>query len=268
MITEINWGKLKDAKQNKKTKNYYAKIYNEDDDELLDGKNSDILCSTVLTPQSDLLKEASYVGAVTNGRQTIPQLSNENGVCECEAKVRAFMRMLRVKEGSEGQKGYTTLFTNKDFTKPPYNRDMSTHPKIVITAGGYSSSATGAYQIMQDTFKGFQGYYLDKNKNWQYSEKLNYIKQYKINSFDQESQDKLCIVILKHNYVGKRAHSFFYKEDGTPRAGRAKFNNAYGDIVQMIIDDDFDKVILTSSLCWASLPDAPYGQPTGTKAEC
>ncbi|MCX8523670.1 DUF4280 domain-containing protein [Chryseobacterium formosus] len=82
LVTEINWSKLKDAKQNKKTKNYYAKIYNEDDDELLDGKDSDILCSTVLTPQSDLLKEASYVGAVTVGSEQVQQ--STNGTCVCQ----------------------------------------------------------------------------------------------------------------------------------------------------------------------------------------
>lgn len=188
--------------------------------------------------------------------------------CDCEPKVKAFMRMLRVKEGSQGESGYTKLFGHGNFTKPPHNKDMSTHPKIVITAGGYSSSAAGAYQIMQDTYKGFQGYYQDKQKNWHYSEGINYIKKYKISSFDQESQDKLCLVIFKHNYLQKRAHAFFYKEDGTPRQGRSKFNDAYGDIIQMIIDDNFDKALLTSSLCWASLPDAPYGQPTGTKEEC
>ncbi|WP_160139350.1 peptidoglycan DD-metalloendopeptidase family protein [Chryseobacterium sp. c4a] len=196
------------------------------------------------------------------------QEKKEENVCECEAKVRAFMRMLRVKEGSEGESGYTKLFGHENFTKPPHNKDMSTHPKIVITAGGYSSSAAGAYQIMQDTYKGFQGYYQDKQKKWHYSEEINYIKKYKISSFDQESQDKLCLVIFKHNYRPKRANSFFYKEDGTPRPGRSKFNDAYGDIIQMIIDDNFDKAILTSSLCWASLPNAPYGQPTGTKDEC
>ncbi|WP_395075707.1 peptidoglycan DD-metalloendopeptidase family protein [Flavobacterium sp.] len=182
--------------------------------------------------------------------------------CECEPRVRAFMRMLRVKEGTVGEKGYTTLFNNEVFT------DMSKHPEKVINAGSYSSSAAGAYQIMQDTYKGFQGYYKDEKKNWKYAEKLNYTKRYNINSFDQESQDKLCLVIFKHNYIQKRPNGFFYKEDGTARDGRSKFNNAFGDIIQMIIDNNFDKAILTSSLCWASLPDAPYGQPTGTKEEC
>ncbi|MFV0531722.1 MAG: peptidoglycan DD-metalloendopeptidase family protein [Flavobacteriales bacterium] len=188
--------------------------------------------------------------------------------CYCEEKIRAFMRMLRVKEGTVGETGYTKLFGHGDFTKPPHNRDMSTHPKIVITAGSYSSSAAGAYQIVQDTYKGFQGYYQDAQRNWHYSEKIDYIKKYNIRSFDQESQDKLCLVIFKHNYLKKRANSFFYKNDGTPRPGRSKFNDAYGDIIQMIIDNNFDKALLTSSLCWASLPGAPYGQPTGTKEEC
>ncbi|WP_144283902.1 hypothetical protein [Chryseobacterium echinoideorum] len=81
LVAEINWGKLKDAKQNKKTKKYYAVIYDKDDNELLDGSDSSTLCSTVLTPQSDLLKVASYVGAVTVGSDTV---QNGNGACVCQ----------------------------------------------------------------------------------------------------------------------------------------------------------------------------------------
>ena len=148
------------------------------------------------------------------------------GKCTCEEKVRAFMRMLRVKEGSEREEGYTRLFGNGDFTKPPHNKDMSTHPNINVywytdrRGQRVYSSATGAYQIMKDTYKGFQGYYKDGNGNWVYSEKIDYIKKYNIRSFDQESQDKLCLVIFKHNYVQKRSRSFFYNDDGTVHADR------------------------------------------------
>jgi len=64
LVKEVNWGKLKDAKQNKKTKKYYAVIYDKDDEKLLDGSNSETVCSTVLMPKSELQKQASYVGAV------------------------------------------------------------------------------------------------------------------------------------------------------------------------------------------------------------
>jgi muramidase (phage lysozyme) len=187
--------------------------------------------------------------------------------CECEARVRAFMRMLRVKEGTVGEKGYTMLFGKKDFVDD-YGKDMSTHPKVVIKSGNYSSSAAGAYQIMQKTYDdaGFK-----KNKN-----------KYNIASFNQESQDKLCLVILKYNYVDDRPSSFYdpiywkdkdetirdSEKENKAKERRKRFKGKNGDIIKMLIDDNYDQAVLLSSLCWASLPDAPYGQPTGTKEEC
>ncbi|MFC6269787.1 peptidoglycan DD-metalloendopeptidase family protein [Frigoriflavimonas asaccharolytica] len=77
MVTEVSWGKLKDAKQNKKTKKYYACIYDEDDGKLLDGSDSDTLCTVPLIPQSILKKEVSYVGAVTANSEEVQLQSNE-----------------------------------------------------------------------------------------------------------------------------------------------------------------------------------------------
>jgi len=187
--------------------------------------------------------------------------------CECEARVRAFMRMLRVKEGTEGEKGYTMLFAKKDFIRD-YGKDRSTHPEIVVSANGYSSSAAGAYQIMADTYndKGFT-----KNRN-----------NYNINSFDQESQDKLCVTILKHNYVDDRPSKFYNpiywkdvneterdtERENKVKEKRKKFKGQNGDIIKMLINNNYEKALLLSSLCWASLPDSPYGQPVGTKEQC
>ncbi|WP_449399640.1 peptidoglycan DD-metalloendopeptidase family protein [Chryseobacterium wanjuense] len=190
--------------------------------------------------------------------------------CECEARVRAFMRMLRFKEGTEKEIGYTTQYSKKQFS------DFSSHPQEVITdsKGKHSSSAAGAYQIMTDTWKNLTGYYKGGDKKWHYAEKLDYAKKYKITSFDQESQDKFCLVIMKHNYLQDRADSFYdptywkNKEkkihdtvkEAKEKEWRKRFKGQQGDIVQMIIDNDIKRAALISSLCWASLPDSPYGQ--------
>ena len=34
----------------------------------------------------------------------------DNGICVCDASVRAYMRMLRVGEGTEKEIGYTTMY--------------------------------------------------------------------------------------------------------------------------------------------------------------
>ena len=123
--------------------------------------------------------------AVVVGTQAIEAKKDENKVCECEARVKAFMRMLRVGEGTDSERGYTTQFSGKQFS------NMNNHPHDVVTANGYSSSAAGAYQIMSDTYDGLK----------------TYRTKYSIMNFNQESQDKLCLVILKHSYVHDRPNS-------------------------------------------------------------
>ncbi|SDJ21020.1 PAAR-like protein [Chryseobacterium jejuense] len=81
LAVQINWGKLKEAKQNKKTKKYYAVIYDEKENKLLDGSSSETLCNTILIPQSTLIKEASYTGAVTVGNEQVENLT-PNGECK------------------------------------------------------------------------------------------------------------------------------------------------------------------------------------------
>lgn len=178
------------------------------------------------------------------------------------------MRMLRYKEGTDRDTGYTIQYSGKQFS------DMSKHPEKVITAGKYSSSAAGAYQIMTDTWKNLTGYYQDENKKWHYSEKIDYAKKYNITSFDQESQDRFCLVIMKHNYVKDRSDSFYNptiwkdkkkhirdtEKEEKIKEWRKRFKGQQGDIIQMILDNDIKRAALISSLCWASLPDSPYGQ--------
>lgn len=205
--------------------------------------------------------------AVVKG-EARPEKSNDDKICEFEARVRAFIRMLRFKEGTNNERGYTTQYGNKQFS------NMSKHPEEVITAGKHSSSAAGAYQIMTDTWKNLTGYYKGDDKKWHYSSKLDFAKKYNISSFDQESQDKFCLVIMKHNYVQDRSDSFYNptvwknKEkkihdtvtEEKLREWRERFKGEQGDIIQMIIDNDIKRASLISSLCWASLPDSPYGQ--------
>ncbi|MFX1803526.1 glycoside hydrolase family 104 protein [Paraburkholderia sp. A1RO-5] len=62
------------------------------------------------------------------------------------ANVQAFLRMIRVGEGTSGPNGYTTLFGGGQFT------DLSKHPNIAVTRNGYTSTAAGAYQILYGTW--------------------------------------------------------------------------------------------------------------------
>ncbi|UBO74291.1 glycoside hydrolase family 24 protein [Aeromonas rivuli] len=104
-----------------------------------------------------------------------------------DARVRAFMRMLRVGEGTVGDIGYETLFSGKSFIKD-FNRDFSDHPRIKIKAGGLVSSAAGAYQIM--------GY------TWDDSSMVKARSLYGVQDFSPLSQDTFCLIIFKKKRPG------------------------------------------------------------------
>lgn len=104
-----------------------------------------------------------------------------------EARVRTFMRMIRVGEGTVGEVGYETLFGKQSFIKD-YHKDFSDHPNIIITRGPLKSSAAGAYQVM--------GY------TWNDPKMLSYRKKYGIVDFSPKSQDEFCVLILKYKRKG------------------------------------------------------------------
>lgn len=141
-----------------------------------------------------------------------------------EARVRAFLRMIRVGEGTEGEAGYERLFGGESFIKN-YGRDFSDHPKILITRTNsrgkmLKSTAAGAYQVM--------GY------TWDDPTFISYRQQYGIDNFTPASQDRFCVVLLKF----KRSAIEDIKK---------------GDIQRAIFDDGCNKE-------WASLPGDMYGQ--------
>lgn len=179
--------------------------------------------------------------------------SKDSNVCKCEARVRAYMRMLRVGEGtgelvksskynketkknevvyvnSDFESGYTKLFGGGNFTTSPHNKDMKTHPQIKIfwykkkNGENVYSSATGAYQVMGYTWN-------DKNM-------INKRKNYNIIDFSPESQDKFCIILFKY----KRAGMLDLIIKGEIKAATEQYG----------------------SYEWASLPPGRYGQPMET----
>jgi muramidase (phage lysozyme) len=151
-----------------------------------------------------------------------------------EARVRAFMRLIRVCEGTTGEGGYERLFGGESFIKD-YHKTFADHPRIKIvrknkkTGKVYPSTAAGAYQVM--------GYTWDDvaTKFWR--------EKYNILDFSPSSQYLLCVVLLKEKVK----------------------NNA----LDMIINNLIEKAITEScSYEWASLPPSRHGQPIKSISEC
>lgn len=136
--------------------------------------------------------------------------------CDCEARIRAFIRMVRVGEGTgelvksknkqkqivyiphDFDAGYTTAYGGVKLT------DLSTHPQVVYDGG---SSAAGAYQVMRYTWWELAGFEVKKKqKTGKYFEERDLLKKYKITDYSAESQDKICIALMKKqrpNLIGK-----------------------------------------------------------------
>lgn len=175
----------------------------------------------------------------SNEDQPVPPTTTENGICIEEARVRAFMRMVRVGEATgelikfydkkqkktvyiarDPEKGYRTAFGGNTIT------DLSTHPQK--NYGG--STAAGAYQIMRYTWWWLNGEKLndDNTKAGVYEKAHDYVKKYKIKDYSPASQDKLCVIIFKHKQKG---------------------------LLDLIVKDEIEKAIRNQgSGEWASLP--------------
>jgi muramidase (phage lysozyme) len=148
----------------------------------------------------------------------------KTAICVEEARLRAFMRMIRVGEGTVGKKGYETLFGGKSFVES-YGRDFGDHPQIKITSGELTSSAAGAYQVM--------GY------TWTDPKMVRLRKEYGITDFSPLSQDIFCFLLLKY---------------------KVKSGAAYN----LILSGEIEKAVEICSWEWASLPPGRYGQPSKT----
>ncbi len=151
--------------------------------------------------------------------------------CTCEARVRAFLRLLKWTEGTEkeGDDAYRTLFSFKKFD------DYSKYPMETLSASGYDSSAAGAYQINIACYKTLQGYYKNDADEWIQNKKKDYITKYKLNGFTPLEQDKLALLILIHKRKG---------------------------LINDIINKEFSKGLRQhASYEWASMPPKRYNQP-------
>ena len=75
---------------------------------------------------------------------SLPVSTNSpGGMSEGWAK---FSKVIKTGEGTLGDKGYTTMFTGRQFS------DLSKHPALKNTGGGYTSDAAGAYQFLSTTY--------------------------------------------------------------------------------------------------------------------
>jgi lysozyme len=89
------------------------------------------------------------------------------------ANVAAFLKMIRVAEGTGGPNGYRTFFGNGLFDS------YAAHPRVVHTGGSLRSTAAGAYQFKSDTWSDLQKAHKD------------------LTDFTPDSQDRAAVYLIK-----------------------------------------------------------------------
>lgn len=140
--------------------------------------------------------------------------------------VQAFLRMLRLGEGTIGDRGYRVMFGGGHLVgldgQPGTADDFADHPRQAITRslGGkpITSTAAGAYQFLARTWDGL-------------------VKQWGFADFTPKNQDLGAVALI----LGRKALD-------DVRAGR------------------FESAVAKCNREWASLPGSPYGQPVVTMA--
>lgn len=103
---------------------------------------------------------------IKNEIKKVEQLS------KAQKNLRAFLIMIQYAEGTFGANAYRKLFGGGLFT------DYSTHPNIAVTKSSITSTAAGAYQIL--------------NKTW-----MEIQQKLKLPDFSPASQDKAAIELIR-----------------------------------------------------------------------
>ena len=168
----------------------------------------------------------------------------QEGLSLEEARVRAFLRMIRVGEGTVSDKGYRTLYGGSTF------ESFADHPRKAITAGKWTSTAAGAYQFLSKTWDGLakRNSYLD---------------------FGPENQDRAAVELLRSRdcleYIKRgetelaiRGHS---KKTGSNKEWASQPESPYGQPVMTMAEAlaAYEKY-LDEELKKITSLKVPYGQ--------
>jgi RHS repeat-associated protein len=160
-------------------------------------KNGDNI--QVMLVNNDFVSKTAYASI-----EQLNKNSTNIGMTNYELNARAFLTMIRKGEGTLGFNGYKAQFAGKQFN------DFSDHPNLVVNSGKYSSSASGAYQVL--------------SKTWNSKAGENAKKGLGIKDFSPESQDKFGLwLISNRNALGDVI-------DGNVRGAIGKTNKEWASL--------------------------------------
>lgn len=89
---------------------------------------------------------AEFIDRATGGLMKVSRMRNVNAAVLSNANLRAFLRVIRVGEGTADEAGYRRIFGGQLF------ESFADHPRVRITKSGITSTAAGAYQFLASTW--------------------------------------------------------------------------------------------------------------------
>ncbi len=89
---------------------------------------------------------SSIDAAVTDLGSTVSNFTTSAATALTNQNVQAFLMMIRTGEGTADAGGYTRLYGGAQFS------GFADHPRQLVSAGGLTSTAAGAYQILSRTW--------------------------------------------------------------------------------------------------------------------
>ncbi len=118
--------------------------------------------------------------------RALRQMYPQDVICVCETRLRAFMSMIRVGEGTVDEGGYSRIVGGS--TLADHGKDFSTHPNYRYEFTNKNdetliSTAAGAYQITYT--------------NWLDDNFVNWRNRNGVTDFTPVSQDKYCFYLIK-----------------------------------------------------------------------
>ena len=118
--------------------------YKSDRDALISKQDAEIdAAGTGPNGSTSSSTSGSDTGKVTGGSDSPATSATGTGMTDAWAK---WAKVIKAGEGTTGDKGYTTMFTGRQFS------DMSKHPGIINRSGNLASDAAGAYQFLSTTW--------------------------------------------------------------------------------------------------------------------
>lgn len=214
-------------------------------------------------PNTENIYHFHPIAFVNQMRMMFPQGGSAD-YCIAEMKVRAFLRLIKYKEGKPGEEGYRQIVGGGSFS------DFSDHPRqsIYIKRLKVNSDAAGAYQF--------------KSSSWDRFKDARVKLGFKAKDFSSLAQDYSALFYLQNvrskadmeeygqveswgeiwvNKMIKKWKSEYpnITKKSFPKY-KTRYADAHGDIIQHLIDKDLDRALRAAAPTWASFPDSIHGQ--------